>query len=76
MGHCALPIRMASEALGSATPTEIDDDVRKAVHSVSGEARRKYLGIPDDITAKLVAWDLRRQSASSRSSLASSVLSS
>ena len=48
---------MASEALGSATPTEIDDDVRKAVHSVSGEARRKYLGIPDDITAKLVAWD-------------------
>ena len=48
---------MASEALGSAAPAEIDDDVRKAVHSVSGAARRKYLGIPDDITAKLVAWD-------------------
>ena len=48
---------MASEALGSATPAEVDDDVRKAVHSVSGVARRKFLGIPDDITAKLVAWD-------------------
>ena len=48
---------MASEALGSATPSAVDDDVRKAVHTVSGAARRKYLGIPDDITAKIVAWD-------------------
>ena len=48
---------MASEALGDAAPAAVDDNVRKAVHSVSGAARRKYLGIPDDITAKIVAWD-------------------
>ena len=48
---------MASEALGSAAPADIDDDVRKAVHSVSGEARRKYLGVPEGVMAKLVAWD-------------------
>ena len=48
---------MASEALGSATPVEIDDEIRKAVHSVSGEARRKYLGVPESVMAKLVAWD-------------------
>ena len=48
---------MASEALGSATPADIDDDVRKAVHSISGEARRKYLGVPEGVMAKLVAWD-------------------
>ena len=48
---------MASEALGSATPSAVDDDVRKAVHSVSGVARRKFLGLPDDIMAKIKGWD-------------------
>ena len=48
---------MASEALGSATPSAVDNDVRKAVHSVSGVARRKFLGIPDDIMAKIKGWD-------------------
>ena len=48
---------MASEALGSATPSALDDDVRKAVHTVSGAARRKFLGIPEDIMAKIKGWD-------------------
>ena len=48
---------MASEALGSATHADVDDDVRKAVHTVSGEARRKFLGIPEGIMAKIQGWD-------------------
>ena len=48
---------MISEALGSATHADVDDDVRKAVHSVSGAARRKFLGIPEGIMAKIKGWD-------------------